>query len=288
MNDKNNLLSKIYKLDFLDNFHDYGNHHVWRYQHRQRIFYIKSIIESSLKNECMLDAGCGKGPITYLAMNHFKKIYSFDYSSDELIKAKNNISSLTKKTYKKEGNYVEQNYELKNISFNTFDIQNIPLENNTIDFAICTEVIEHIPNEKLGMDELYRILKQDGKLLISMPNKLSYYWFSIKISTKFSKKNFIRKILRKKLLNDDEMKIDWEMARHWKYSPSKIRKLAKQSNFKIVEKRGVSIIPMSNNTLAKLQKHPTVFRFIDKLDNLLSMKLPFFCTSYFLMLEKVD
>lgn len=49
------------------------------------------------------------------------------------------------------------------------DIMDIPFADNTWDYIICHRVIEHIPDDRLGMQELYRILKPSGKLILSVP-----------------------------------------------------------------------------------------------------------------------
>ena len=48
-------------------------------------------------------------------------------------------------------------------------LSNMP--NNYFDFVICFQVIEHIKNAKLLLEEINRVLKKDGKLIISTPNK---------------------------------------------------------------------------------------------------------------------
>jgi len=49
------------------------------------------------------------------------------------------------------------------------DIMDIPFDDNTWDYIICHRVIEHISDDRLGMRELYRILKPSGKLILSVP-----------------------------------------------------------------------------------------------------------------------
>jgi ubiquinone/menaquinone biosynthesis C-methylase UbiE len=49
------------------------------------------------------------------------------------------------------------------------DIMDIPFEDNTWDFIICHRVIEHISDDRLGMSELYRVLKPSGILILSVP-----------------------------------------------------------------------------------------------------------------------
>lgn len=82
----------------MDAFHDYdAMNSIWRYQHRQRALFIKKQIDKySSKDKILLDAGCGKGPYTYLSINKFCKIYSSDYSKKETERAKKIYSTTLK------------------------------------------------------------------------------------------------------------------------------------------------------------------------------------------------
>lgn len=51
------------------------------------------------------------------------------------------------------------------------DILNIPFEDNTFDTVLCVDVLEHIKEHHKAMNELYRVLKSDGLLLLHVPNK---------------------------------------------------------------------------------------------------------------------
>jgi len=44
------------------------------------------------------------------------------------------------------------------------DITDIKFENSYFDFIICSHVLEHIPDEKKALAELYRVLKHGGEL----------------------------------------------------------------------------------------------------------------------------
>lgn len=52
--------------------------------------------------------------------------------------------------------------------------QYIPFKNNTFDLIYASEVIEHLIDTELFIDEIYRILKPSGKLILSTIN--STFW----------------------------------------------------------------------------------------------------------------
>lgn len=49
------------------------------------------------------------------------------------------------------------------------DITKIPIESDSVDVALCTEVIEHVPDPIKAIYEIARILKPGGILLLSAP-----------------------------------------------------------------------------------------------------------------------
>ncbi|WP_177762982.1 class I SAM-dependent methyltransferase [Flavobacterium sp. I3-2] len=53
------------------------------------------------------------------------------------------------------------------------DICNLPFEDNSFDFILCNHVLEHIPDDKKAMQELYRILKPGGVGVFQIPQDLN-------------------------------------------------------------------------------------------------------------------
>ncbi len=49
------------------------------------------------------------------------------------------------------------------------DITSIPVPNNSFDVVLCIEVLEHVPEPIPVIEELSRILKPEGQLLLSAP-----------------------------------------------------------------------------------------------------------------------
>ncbi len=51
-----------------------------------------------------------------------------------------------------------------------FNSNENPFHDNSFDMIICTEVIEHLGNPRNLIKVIRRILKKDGKVIISLPN----------------------------------------------------------------------------------------------------------------------
>ncbi|MDD5670956.1 MAG: methyltransferase domain-containing protein [Candidatus Omnitrophica bacterium] len=49
------------------------------------------------------------------------------------------------------------------------DITHIPEENGAYDVILCTHVLEHIPDDRKAMNELYRVLKPGGWAILQVP-----------------------------------------------------------------------------------------------------------------------
>lgn len=60
-----------------------------------------------------------------------------------------------------------------NITFQEMDVPPLKgIVDNSIDFVVTFQVIEHINNDELFVSEIYRVLKPGGKLILTTPNKL--------------------------------------------------------------------------------------------------------------------
>jgi len=53
------------------------------------------------------------------------------------------------------------------------DICNLPFKDNEFDIILCNHVLEHIPDDRKAMEELYRILKPGGFGVFQIPQDLN-------------------------------------------------------------------------------------------------------------------
>ena len=120
-------------------------------EHLHRYF----ICEEIVKNKVVLDIACGEGYGSKLLSKNSKFVYGVDIDSSTIKKA------------------VEK-YDNKNIKFLTGSTSKIPLDDNLVDVVISFETIEHHDEHQLMIDEIKRVLKPDGIVIISTPDKSIY------------------------------------------------------------------------------------------------------------------
>lgn len=111
---------------------------------------IKRLIPQEIKIS-ILDFGCGKGKIIdeIVNINHKADITGVDVSNTAL--------NFAKKKFKK----------FKFIKIE--DGEKLPFNKNSFDFIISSDVLEHVYNTQNVFKELSRVLKPQGRILISVP-----------------------------------------------------------------------------------------------------------------------
>ena len=106
------------------------------------------------EGDTVLDLGCGAGIDCFLAAKRAGgsgRVIGVDMTEEMINKAKLNA----------------QKMGLKNIEFILADIENLPVEDNTIDIIITNCVINLTPDKTKAFKEAYRVLKVGGKIYLS-------------------------------------------------------------------------------------------------------------------------
>ena len=107
------------------------------------------------EGETVLDLGSGAGIDVFLSANKVSKsgkVIGIDMTDEMLDKARKNAV---------DGNYT-------NVEFRKGDIEkNIPVDNGTVDAVISNCVINLTTDKTSAFREVYRILKKDGRMVIS-------------------------------------------------------------------------------------------------------------------------
>jgi ubiquinone/menaquinone biosynthesis C-methylase UbiE len=108
----------------------------------------------------ILDIGCGSGRHTCAAYR-FKNAFVIgaDISGNELGEAKDRL-----KFHDRLG---ENGGGIWGLTM--ADVRDLPFKNDFFDLVICSEVLEHIPEEESAAGEIIRVLKPGHHLVVSVP-----------------------------------------------------------------------------------------------------------------------
>ncbi len=114
---------------------------------------LMGMMEGFLKDkvDVIVDAGCGSGHYLPFLAGFCRKLYGLEYSED--------------------GVGMSKARKIKNLEVVKHDLaERMPLEDSSVDFLLCTEVLEHISDVGFVLGEFRRVLRPGGRALISVPN----------------------------------------------------------------------------------------------------------------------
>lgn len=114
-------------------------------------FIRKNLLNSLPQNGSVLDVGCGNGIISLQLGKDGFKIKGIDVSEKAIQKAK-------------------ATNPFPNVSFEVADAEKLKASGETFDAIICSEVLEHLNQPGRLLGELLPILKDQGILLVTVPN----------------------------------------------------------------------------------------------------------------------
>ncbi len=158
--------SEIQALDSLESSH-------WWYQNRRRVLY--RALRALPKSSSILDLGSASGSNTlFMQKVGFPFVASVEFS-----------------------NFGCELQRKKGIDVIQADACNLPFESKSYDFVVCMDVIEHIEHDTYALNEICRVLKEEGEALISVPEDMNL-WSNHDIAVghfrRYSKKELISKV----------------------------------------------------------------------------------------------
>lgn len=115
-----------------------------------------ALAQKITKNKIVLDIASGEGYGSFLLSKNAAKVFGVDIDEKSI-------------------NHAKAKYAFsKNIEYKVGSTDAIPLNDKSVDVVISFETIEHHDRHDLMMQEISRVLKTDGVLLISSPEKSIY------------------------------------------------------------------------------------------------------------------
>lgn len=168
--------------------------HTWKWNSMEKFFK-----DLSIKPLKVLDVGCASGFLTSRIAAFFPYSESFGVDS-----------------YKEAVKFGQKAYP--HIKFNHADAHKLPFKNAGFDLITCIETLEHLENPKKAISEMYRVLKNNGYVLIGQDTDNLLFKIIWMIWTKRSGKV-------------------WHNSHLHPYNPGKLEELIKECGFKIFKKK---------------------------------------------------
>ena len=159
-------------------------------------------IKKYKKGGRILDVGCGQGGFLNTMLKDGWEIYGVELSKDAC-------------------DFARETYGLNEI--NNCDLLSLDFPDNFFDVITLWHVLEHLGNPKDTLKMIYKILKEDGLLIVESPNFCS-------IQSRFFKDKWF----------------SLDLPRHlYQFSPKILKKYLNETNFKII-KRDYIVNPRIN------------------------------------------
>ena len=202
---KKNVFSRLkryIKYNFI------GTRYEWE-RDFENMFHIFDKNLTTLSPSNILDVGCNDGSRTIRIADHFNvslnNVYGIDHN-DELIKS------------------CKETFNAINIDL---EIDDLPYKSNSFDLVICNQVLEHLKRYTEVLNDIIRVTKKRGYIVIGIPNLAHlinriYLLFGLQPICIHLDSNHVRSFTHKNFLN----------------------KLASIERIKIIDCRGVLMYPL--------------------------------------------
>lgn len=153
-------------------YHKYFIHYFNNYLIKKN--YLENI---DLGGKIVLDLGSGNGNISKMLSREAKFVIGLEIDKDSI-------------------KFASAQYGGRNIFYVNASGTFIPIKNGSIDFVFCSEVIEHVKDDKKLVSEICRVMSNQGLCLITTPDRDLHK----KISGYFmSEKKYLKKLKHERL-----------------------------------------------------------------------------------------
>lgn len=223
----------------------------------------------------VLDAGGGDGFYTKLVHELTEaEITLYDFDPNALNSARSNLKDLDRITIL-EGSVME-----------------MPFPDNAFDKIVCTEVLEHVPDDTKAMRELLRVLKPGGRVAITVPNlNFPFLWDPLN----WTMQNIFKRPIKNSIWSDFFAGIWYGHTRL--YEVDKLHDQLKQVGFGIKDMQAVThwSLPFNHyilNIMARLlyggKMSPQMKEAVSKFETGKKPRRPWFISLGFWIFSNVD
>ena len=133
-----------------ERFHPECEREIW-YEHYHRYAFARSLA-SGLE---VLDLACGEGYGSAILAQVAARVVGIDAAESAI-------------------DHARRRYRQLNLELRVGDATAVPLPDDSMDLVVSFETLEHLEPQEAMLDEFVRVLRDDGLLLISSPDKRTY------------------------------------------------------------------------------------------------------------------
>ncbi|MBL8695775.1 MAG: class I SAM-dependent methyltransferase [Planctomycetes bacterium] len=137
--------------------------HIRRYEegvYANRVRFISKYLEG-MSGGLLLDAGCGMGFFSEIALELGAKVVSLDFSPSAL------------RVYRARAERKERAKDPRRLLAGS--VEELPFPDGTFDFAMAIDVIEHLYHPDRMLEEVLRVLKPGGRAIIETDNDATWF-----------------------------------------------------------------------------------------------------------------
>lgn len=137
-----------------------GSHPVIDYEQRVRSRTVLRLLDAQ-REEAILDIGCGNARDILPMLRAGARIVGIDLSEGMIQQARQELAAAG----------------CPDVELEVGDTIHLRFQAHSFDKVLCSEVIEHIPEASTALREIHKVLKPGGRLILSTPNRSSWYGF---------------------------------------------------------------------------------------------------------------
>ena len=149
------------------------------YSHKHIQFLVEAWISDLLK-EAMTLLGGGRKPLIIIDVGCGDGSFLYNLKKRGLIKPQDTVIGLDLS-----GIRLNRAKYCANIQALLGDAQKLPFKEDSFDFVICSQLIEHVPDDERVLDELSRVCAKNGVVYISTILKKTYGIYIYRVEGKF-------------------------------------------------------------------------------------------------------
>ena len=167
----------------------------WPSYFHRRALEMQSYVDlmPETKDMCILELGCGIGYQSAMLAKISKSVFATDLPNESIADHAPGMDAAAR---------LHKRLEIDNVKLIPCSAEQLPFEDSSMDMVFSSHVLEHIPNQKKALEEIYRVLKPGGFHVCIVPVRFEKLYAFISFYSYLIKATLIR---IKKILSKDKL-----------------------------------------------------------------------------------